>query len=463
MKRLASGKRILSAKDDAANLSVANRLKADIVSKAAVLRNLSNGISYSQTAEGALNSVQDLLTRGRNLAVQAANEPLSDEQQDALNEEFTQVKSEIEKIANSTVMFGKHPLLDESTTAATPPAAPGSPPASFGSVFPTSGYSVSKSSGIVPLASLPTGAQNVTITLNNLSQDDDIEIFTKDGKHLVGTDLTDYVWSTGANNVTPANVNTQFITTAHGFDAGATYDASNLNSGGASYDPNAASNMSAYNGMNIGYSGDPDRYETPPNNGTTDGYTNKERFSIDNVTQDLLVFIVGGGSFEATATWTNMPGAGTGGGTGGGAGTGSSPPADEDAMKILAESTYRGDESMITIPKTPCDTATLGLDASVLKPPEEARNAMDALDRALGKVGDYFATYGSANDLLRMHSDNLQVEVTNEESSKSAVEDADMAKEVVEYTKNEILCQAGASVLTQANTQPQTILPLLTR
>ena len=93
--RLSSGFRINSAADDAAGLQIADRLQSDVISTRQVVRNLNDGISYAQIAEGALDEVNMAAQRMRQLAVQAQNGIHSDSDRLALDKKFQQLKSEI--------------------------------------------------------------------------------------------------------------------------------------------------------------------------------------------------------------------------------------------------------------------------------------------------------------------------------------------------------------------------------
>ena len=93
--RLSSGFRINSAADAAAGLQIADRLQSDVISTRQVVRNLNDGISYAQIAEGALDEVNMAAQRMRQLAVQAQNGIHSDSDRLALDKEFQQLKSEI--------------------------------------------------------------------------------------------------------------------------------------------------------------------------------------------------------------------------------------------------------------------------------------------------------------------------------------------------------------------------------
>jgi flagellin len=113
--RLSSGLRINSAKDDAAGLAISESLKSQIRSYNVAERNASDGISLSQTAEGALGEVHDILGRMRELATQASNGTLTGKDRDYLQTEFTQLQSEIGRIQGSAKFNGKQ-LLSATAT-----------------------------------------------------------------------------------------------------------------------------------------------------------------------------------------------------------------------------------------------------------------------------------------------------------------------------------------------------------
>ena len=116
MQRLSSGLRVNSAKDDAAGLAISERMNAQVRGLNVAARNANDGISLSQTAEGALGKVGDMLQRMRELAVQSANVTNSQTDRDALNAEVTQLKAEIDRVANTTSFNGTK-LIDGSFTA----------------------------------------------------------------------------------------------------------------------------------------------------------------------------------------------------------------------------------------------------------------------------------------------------------------------------------------------------------
>ena len=106
LQRLSSGLRINSAKDDAAGLQISNKLTSQIRGMTVATRNASDGISYSQIADGALAEVGNIYQRMRELAVQSSNGTNSTSGRTALNQEFTDLQSEITRIAGSTTFGG---------------------------------------------------------------------------------------------------------------------------------------------------------------------------------------------------------------------------------------------------------------------------------------------------------------------------------------------------------------------
>jgi flagellin len=110
MTRLSSGLRINRAGDDAAGLAISERFKANLSSLAQARRNANDGISLIQTAEGALGEVSSILIRMRELSMQAATDTVSTGQRLFLEEEFTQLRSEIGRIG-STANFNELDLL----------------------------------------------------------------------------------------------------------------------------------------------------------------------------------------------------------------------------------------------------------------------------------------------------------------------------------------------------------------
>src|SRR5689334_22737104 len=112
--KLASGSRINISADDAAGLAISERLKAGIRSARQANRNANDGISMVQTAEGGLNEISNIVTRLRELGIQAASDTVGGVERGFLDKEVQQLKSEVQRISLST-KWGTTNLLDGST------------------------------------------------------------------------------------------------------------------------------------------------------------------------------------------------------------------------------------------------------------------------------------------------------------------------------------------------------------
>ena len=118
MARLSSGKRINSAKDDAAGLAIASSMTSSIRGMTVAIRNANDGISLSQTAEGALGEAANMLQRIRELAVQAANGTYQNSDRDNLQTEVAALQSQIANVVTAT-KFNGNTLFSATSTATT--------------------------------------------------------------------------------------------------------------------------------------------------------------------------------------------------------------------------------------------------------------------------------------------------------------------------------------------------------
>ena len=115
MQRLSSGLRVNSAKDDAAGLAIAERMNSQVRGMNVAIRNANDGISFAQTAEGALAKVGDSLQRMRELTVQARNGTNSNSDKDSLDKEFQQLATEIGRVLGGTSFNGQNILASAQT------------------------------------------------------------------------------------------------------------------------------------------------------------------------------------------------------------------------------------------------------------------------------------------------------------------------------------------------------------
>ena len=158
-RRLSTGLRISTAADDAAGLAISERLRSQVRSLEQAKRNANDGISFVQTAEGALNEVSSILTRLRELAIQSSNGSVSNQDKETLDEEFQSLVGEINRIGRSTEFNGVK-LLDGSSTSVTFQVG-------FGTAAGIDTLSVSLSASLsttLALNSLDIGSGGVTTT-----------------------------------------------------------------------------------------------------------------------------------------------------------------------------------------------------------------------------------------------------------------------------------------------------------
>ncbi|WP_018918991.1 flagellin N-terminal helical domain-containing protein [Vreelandella zhanjiangensis] len=462
MQRLSSGLRVNGAKDDAAGQAIANRMESNVRANHQTIKGLNNGISLMQTAEGGLDNINSLLHRANALAVQAASETLSDNDRAAINGEYLELRSEIDRIALSTEAFGKTPLA---------PVTPDPSPAKLGNTehiaVKLDGVSQSFTSGIVPVAYIPAGATNVRIEMDSLSADDDMQLFTLDGRHLVGTPIietddspTDHVWaSRGISDVETAN---KFLTEENGFQPGASYDASSFADATGKYDVAMPPVDQEYAGMQITYSGDRDRaFNSDEENtsfndgnlGAVDSAEWVEVITIDATTEPLMLLIVGQGAFYAKATWDEMPIELI-------EPAPSSTPTSQ-ATKIVTGAAFGQAVSKLTIAPTPADYRSLGLEGVELDPVERAREALAHLHDAFSQIDTYRSHYGAMQNRFEGAVAGYEQSSIALQAAQSRIMDADYAEESARLLKVKILQEAGDSMLAQANQSSQSVLDLL--
>jgi flagellin len=113
LEHLSSGSRIVRAADDAAGLAISEKMKSHIRSLGQDMRNANDGISMIQTAEGAMNETGNILTRFRELSIQAASDTIGDVERGFIDKEVQQLGSEIDRIAKSTEYNGRKLLSGE--------------------------------------------------------------------------------------------------------------------------------------------------------------------------------------------------------------------------------------------------------------------------------------------------------------------------------------------------------------
>lgn len=453
MARLASGLRIQSARDDTAGLGISVRISAEASASQRISRGVNDGIGLIQTAEGGLREVGDKLQRARELAVQAANASLRPTDRAALAQAFQGLLQDIDKLAQSTQFNGIYPLIGQSVST---PVLGNTP--LLTSLFPSSGESVTMASGIKPVAVIPAGAQNVLLGVDSFGMDDDIQLFTRDGRHVAGTPLNDVAWQ--ANGVAnAADMATKVLTTANGFFDGASYDASGLLDGASSYTspqstPPSAGMSSTAAGMTVTYSGDGDRFDGSPNNSVVAPGRTFERVLVSQTTEPLILMVVGSGSFEATASWSAMPSPNPG------------PPAGTvdkrtGPTEIVVGASVHSTMQTVTIEQTPAELTALGLDSSVLDTAAAAYAALTSLDAALEQVSAHRATLAGKSGRLERVIETVGVQFESARASMARITDADYAVESSELARARVLADASRAMLAQSKVSAELALSLL--
>lgn len=419
--RLSAGKRINNAVDDSAGLQISNRLSKNINAGQQVSRNLNDGISYAEIAEGGLSQISDTLQRMRTLSIQAQNGINSPQARQALDKEYQQLKEEIDAIAFGTKAFSKLPLLgdDEIPTNNVPRI----------DALLQNGVARTLPSGLQSIAFVPPGSTNLVFQLDSFAVNDDIQVFTTAGKHLIGSALNAGVWQAGGNGISnPADLQSRFFYPENGYLPTAVYDNSELNTAGTS----------TSNGMTFIFSGDnhPTSY--------------LENLSIDVVTEPIIISVVGAGSFRVTATWDSI-------------GTAPVPGFDGQpgGVKITASITPLTDRDFIEMVKTPATLGALGLNNTLLDPDENAATALTLLDLALADVSEKRSYYGAKLNQMQTAKRNIENNVEQTSRARSQIQDTDFAKETAELISNQIIQDSSAAVLAQANQVPEQILSLL--
>jgi len=418
LERLSSGLRINSAADDSAGLQISNRLASEKKAYTQLNRNLNDGISYAQIAEGGLQESAAILQRMRQLAIQSQNGINNVNDRAALDKEFQQLKNALNGIAYNTEAFNRLPLVDDSDLlSANVP--------SISDTF-TNGVNQSMTSGLRSIAYIPAGSTNIQINLNDNGANDDIQVFTVDGKHLAGTPLSAGTWnSNGISNST--SIESTFFLPTNGYEPTASYDDSNLLTIGSA----------TIDGNSISFTGDQN----------ASGNLN-ETLTIASNAQPLIISVIGSGAFNVTASWTSL---GNEGGP-----TFTLGPVDITATNQLGVGT-----DFIELTKTPATLTDLGLDGTSLQNESDAESALERIDSALQLVSESRAFYGAKINQMASAIRNNAIGFENISRAHSQITDADFASETALLTQAQIVEQASISVRAQAKSSDEQVLGLL--
>jgi flagellin len=454
MQRLSSGMRINSAKDDAAGMQIANRLTSQVNGLGVAQRNANDGISMAQTAEGAMQESSNILQRMRDLSLQSANGSNSADDRAALQKEVGALQQELTRIAETT-SFGATSLLD----------------GSFGTkqfqVGANANETINVSLGNMSADSI--GANEITgagTVLGIASAGTDLATtlattgeaaMSVNGKGVVLTagdgaaDMADAINATASGVTATADLDVTFALLSSADDATLSFS-----KGGAAVD--------SYDLATFG--GDIDRLAEEM---VADGYD----AVVDNGALTVKATDVDGvemtGATAGTVTLANNEGAGSAATVGGATNAAvsvsstlnlSSPDKIGVSGAAVDEILGTGAAAMTATGGASALTSVETIDISGVNS-DGAQSAINTIDAALAQIDSQRADLGAVQNRFSHTISNLANVGENVSASRSRIQDTDFASETAMMTKNQILQQAGTSILAQSNQLPQAALSLI--
>ncbi|MDR6236071.1 flagellin [Pseudomonas oryzihabitans] len=452
MQRLSTGSRINSAKDDAAGLQISNRLTNQINGLNQATRNANDGISLSQTAEGAMQQSTNILQRIRDLAVQSANGSNSDADRAALQKEVTAQQNELTRIAQTTT-FGGRKLLDGSfgttsfqiganayetidvTLKDTSATALGS-----NQVGSSSGTAAGTTAGTVVAGSGNALTSSGTITLVGGGKKQDVTYAAGDSAKTIAAGMNGQIPGLAASARTVLTVT------------------DTISSGAANMTMNVGSNS-----LNlVGVTSTKDMADQINANaaklGVTANYDSQsKKLTITSATGENITFGKDTGNAAGNINVASQRSDGT----------------FSSAVDVRANGGqgmgYVKLDSPTTFAMTGDTTAIFGSTKSTLSQVSDvdistadgAQKALSVIDQALANIDSQRADLGAVQNRFDNTISNLTNISENATSARSRIKDTDYAAETANLSKNQVLQQAGTAILAQAKQLPQSVLSLL--
>ncbi len=455
-KRLSTGLRINSAKDDAAGLQISNKLTSQINGLNVASRNANDGISLAQTAEGALQETTNLLQRIRDLSIQSANGTNSSSQRDALQSEVTQLQAEINRIADTTA-FGGRNLLDGTF---------GSSSLQVGSqANQTINVSINSAKG----AALGNQVFNLEGTIagsglqaaagaNGLNAETDLQI-SESGGNTTGN----IVFSLNDSSATVASaINTATASANVGVTASVanvstvTFSADQAGDTIA-FDVGVGTTTTAFSISNFNQS-DVSELAAAINEQGISGLV----ATVDPNNSDKLVLTA---SDDINFEFTNA--GGTNAVLTSNDGTATTLTTGQNGItvgevELSSDSSFSFTGADTELFATAAASSSLSdVDSIDITTQAGAQSAIDVVDGALSKIDSNRADLGAIQNRLSSTISNLSNIVENVSAARSRIRDTDFAVETANLAKNQVLQQAGLSILAQANASSQSVLSLL--
>ena len=477
--KLSSGYRINRAADDAAGLTISEKMRKQIRGLDQASTNAQDGVSSVQTAEGALTEVHSMLQRMNELATQAANGTNSkDSDRQAIQDEIDQLTTEIDRVSETT-KFNETYLLkgDKGTKTINMKAHDaglkgeltdnGDGTATFTMSELNTGDKVSIAGKTYTIGSSEadakalieapaTGTVDVKIGDKTFKITNAGEVQDADGNQL-------YVKTQdGAGNTAATFSTTAELTTAAKFDKGGTPTDNNKVTVG-----NLKDYVSGGTTVKVGT-----KSATAMVDAGTDGVDDNDATVI---TKEKAYELAGNallqansiGDTKGNAEVKNADGTALSHAAGAGNGSFKIKVGKADVANSLAFSLHVGADADMTnkiqVNIDAMDSASLGIKGLNVKDDSgnAATYAVDAISDAISKVSSQRSSLGAVQNRLEHTINNLDNVVENTTTAESRIRDTDMAEEMVNYSKNNILAQAGQSMLAQANQSNQGVLSLL--
>lgn len=442
LERLSSGSRINSAKDDAAGLQISNRLTSQVNGLGVAVRNANDGISLAQTAEGALQESTNILQRMRDLSLQSANDSNSANDRAALQKEVVQLQNELTRIAETTT-FGDKKLLDSS--------------------FGTAQFQVGSNANETIAVSL-SGARATDLGANRSTSTAGASAAAATAVSAITAQTLTVTGSLGTSPITVAanasskdivaSVNQATASTGVSASAVTRADVTGFVAGNNSFEINntdIAINISNPSDLSGVASKINEFASTTGVTAVADGSTLKlvandgrniaiEDFANDAATDQTLV---------VTAKNTDDSAA-----------LGTAVTITENAgnsTNVQGEITFNsnGSSSISSTAATLIDVTKNSTLASVntinVGTRAGANSAISIIDGALAAIDSKRADLGAVQNRFESTIGNLQNISENVSAARGRIQDTDFAAETANLTKNQILQQAGTSILAQAD------------
>lgn len=470
LERLSSGLRINRASDDAAGLAISEKLRAQISGLGVSIDNANDGISLIRTAEGALDRVNAILKRMRDLVGWAANGDKTDADRQKYQDEINQLITEINRISTTTEYntkkllngnIGSKVVVNPTDTAEVETVGVS------GEILRTGTYTIQVlTAGVAEVEGLAvSGGSGYTSSLYEaLGATGDytktLNISTADGK---SASVTLNIAQTGGDTIETAiqKINTALknagmVVTATWND---TSDRIELTSSevGSKYaiaviESNSVSGAANFTITQVTTAVDVTISVTDPAGGPAQLVTSTSRYFAAGTSTTEPVD--SSGIAGITFTLTNTAAATTA--------TVISLDVSKGSL-VLQIGPNKGEDHRMEITINDMSASALGVANIDVTNQANAQAIIDnqIIDKAIEKVVTERGKLGAYENRLNHTIQNLGVAKENFTSAESRLRDADIAKEMMEFTRNQIMLQAGTAMLAQANTVPQTVLQLL--